>query len=154
MRCGDARRRFTLHLEDRLAAAERTRLAEHLSACARCRAELARWEGVAGALRARGPTPAPAGLTERVFRAAMAERARPPLAAWFVGAARKAVLAGAVAAVAVWLGVLASGGAPELARAPAPAPSQAGLAALAADDPMELATAVQLWTAEGGDDGP
>jgi len=145
MRCADARGRFTRHLDDRLAPAERSELAEHLAGCAACAAELARWEAAAASLRARGPTPAPAGLADRAFRAAMQQAdAAPPLAASFIAAARRAVLAGAVAAAAVWLGLAATGAAP--GGAPA--------AHVAAEDPMELALHVQLWAPEGGDDAP
>jgi anti-sigma factor RsiW len=147
VRCTDARKAFTRRLDGRLTAAERAALDAHLSSCGGCRAGLARWEAAAIALRALGPTAAPAGLAERAYRAAMAggARAEPvPLAASFVGAARRAVLGGAALAAAVWLGVLATGDAP--ASAPAPTPASG------AEDPMELALQLQLWAPEGGDD--
>jgi len=138
MRCGAARGLFSRHLDGRLAEPDRAALEAHLAGCGACRAELARWEGAARALRGLGPTPPPAGLADRAFRAAVAAQPAPPLAAWFVGTARRAILAGAVAAVAAWLGALAAG------SAPAPA---------AAEDPMELAVQLQLFPPEAGD-GP
>ncbi|HYG67084.1 MAG TPA: zf-HC2 domain-containing protein [Anaeromyxobacteraceae bacterium] len=138
MRCRAARGLFSRRVDGRLAEPDRSALDAHLAGCDRCRAELARWEGAARALRGIGPTPLPAGIADRAFRAAIAAEPAPPLAAWFVGAARRAVLAGAVAAVAAWLGALAVG------SAPAPA---------AAEDPMELAVQLQLFTPEAGD-GP
>jgi anti-sigma factor RsiW len=136
--CEAARTLFTRRLDDRLSSGEQSTLAEHLASCAACRAELARWKRAATALRASGPTPVPAGLAERAFRAALdAEPA--PLAAWFVGAARRAALAGAVAAAAVWAVALATGSVPG-------APAR-----LTAEDPMELAVQLQLVTPETAD---
>jgi len=129
MSCRDVSRLFGAKLDGRLDAAGRAALEGHLAGCAACRAELARWEAAALALRASGPTPVPPGLAERAFRAAVAPRAP---AAWFVPAARRAVLAGALAAAAVWAGVLADGAATRPAAPP--------------QDPIEVA--VQLWMAE------
>jgi anti-sigma factor RsiW len=142
MTCSDARRLFTRRLDDRLHGGERSALDEHLAGCAACRTELARWEGAAAALRAHGPTPVPVGLAERAFRAAMDAAPAPTLAAWFVGAAPRAALAAAAAAAVVWLGAIATGAAP------------GGAPAVAAEDPMELAFQLQLWTPEGATDGP
>jgi anti-sigma factor RsiW len=136
MRCRDAHRSFGARLDRRLDAARRDALERHLAACAGCRAELARWEATARALRALGPTAIPAGLAERAFRAAV-EAPAPPQApfAWFVPIAERTAIAGAIAAAAVWIGVLATGPSP---RAAAP------------QDPLEVA--VLLWAA-GGPDG-
>ncbi len=133
MSCRGVRRLFGARLDGRLDAAGRERLDAHLAACAACRAELARWERAARALRAAGPTAAPEGLAERAFRAALdagARRAPSPLG-WFLPAAGRAALAGAVAAAAVWIGVLAAG---------------AGRPPDSAQDPLEVA--VQLWMSE------
>jgi anti-sigma factor RsiW len=137
--CSDAGSLFTRSLDRRLADGDRAALADHLSRCAACRAELARWDAVAKALRGLGPTPVPPALAERAFRAAVATDP-PPLAAWFVVAARRAVVAGAAAAAAVWIGVFAAG-----------TPDGAPAAANGADDPMELAVQLQLWTPEAHD---
>ncbi len=136
MRCADARRLFTHLLDERLAPEERAALAAHLTGCDACGEELERWRSAALSLRARGPTPVPAGLAERAWRAATEASPSPPLAAWFVGAARRAALAGAIATAAVWLAVLARGG-----------PS-GGAPAETLSDPVEVA--MQLWM-EGGD---
>jgi len=138
MRCDDARRQFTRLLDDRLASEERVPLADHLSGCTACGAELARWQAAARALRTRGSSPVPEGLAERAWRAATEAHPAPTLAVWFVEAARRAVLAGAVATVAGWLAILATGA--PAGRVP-PAES-------AAYDPIEVA--MQLWM-EGGD---
>jgi anti-sigma factor RsiW len=134
MSCRDVRRLFTARLDGRLGEAGRERLALHLAGCPGCRAELARWEAASRALRAAGPTPAPEGLAERAFRAAIAPRRAP--AAWFLLAGRRAALAGALVAAAVWIGVLADRGAPRPDAAP---------------DHVEVA--VQLWMAEVPPDG-
>lgn len=135
MSCRDARRRFGARLDGRLGPAERDALERHLAGCPACRRELARWEAASRALRAAGPTAAPAGLAERAFRAAMAPRRTP--SAWFLPAARRAALAGGLVAAAVWLGVLAEG------------------AAASPDDaaPDLVEVAVQLWMAEVPSDG-
>lgn len=132
MSCRDARTLFSARLDGRLGVADGRALDAHLAGCAGCRAELARWEAAAGALRASGPTPVPPFLAERAFRAALASERAP--GAGFLPAARKVALAGAVAAAAVWIAALATG----TARHPADS----------AQDPMEVA--VLLWTAEGG----
>ncbi len=76
----------------------------------------------------------PPFLAERAFRAATrAERAAP--GAWFLPAARKVAIAGAVAAAGVWLIALATG-------------VGARGASDATQDPIEVA--MVLWTAEGG----
>jgi anti-sigma factor RsiW len=137
MSCRDVRRLFTARLDGRLGPAGRERLEGHLEACPACRAELAGWEEAARALRAAGPTAVPEGLAERAFRAAIAPRRTPAPGAWFVPAARRAALAGALAAAAVWVGVLAGGGAPRPADA--------------VQDPLEVA--VLLWMAEVPPDG-
>lgn len=137
MRCAGARRLFTRSIDQRLAAGERAALEAHLSRCAACGEELARWRAAVSVLHARGPTPVPDGLAERAWRAAGVAAPAPPLAAWFVGAARRAALAGAIASAVVWLAVLATGDAG--GRAPAEA---------SAYDPVEVALA--LWM-EGGD---
>jgi anti-sigma factor RsiW len=140
MRCREARRSFGARLDRRLAPAGRDALDAHLTACAGCRAELARWEATAGALRALGPTAVPAGLAERAFRAAVeaAPRSPPSPFAWFVPVAGRMAVAGAIAASAVWIAVLATD----------PSPRAAGAAA--AQDPLEVA--VLLWSA-GSPDG-
>jgi anti-sigma factor RsiW len=139
MRCREARRSFGPRLDRRLEPVGRDALEGHLAACAGCRAELARWEATAGALRALGPTPVPAGLAERAFRAAVEAPPQPQaLFAWFVPIAERTAVAGAIAAAAVWIAVLAAG----------PSPRPAG--GSAAQDPFEIA--VLLWTA-GGPDG-
>lgn len=139
MRCGEARSLFTARLDERLAGEGRAALAAHLSACAGCSAELAAWERAARALRASGPTAVPAGLAERSWHAAMEAAPRPSLAAGFVGAGRRAVVAGALAAGAVWAAALVA------------APREAPLAAAAQEDLLEVA--VQLWAAEVPEDG-
>ncbi|HET8541301.1 MAG TPA: zf-HC2 domain-containing protein [Anaeromyxobacter sp.] len=134
MTCRDARTLFSARLDGRLGPDEARALDAHLAACAACRGELARWEAAAGALRAAGPTPVPPSLAERAFRAATRAE-RPAPVAGFLPAGRKAALAGALAAAAVWIAALATGAAPR------PAPADAG------QDPIEVA--VLLWTAEG-----
>jgi anti-sigma factor RsiW len=134
MTCREATRRFGALLDGRLDAAARERLDSHLAGCAACRAALARWEAAARALRSLGPTPAPTGLAARAFRAAVAPRPAP--APWFAPAARRAALAGALAAAAIWIGLLAERG---------------GTPAAAPEDPIEVA--VQLWMTEGPSHG-
>lgn len=139
MTCREARRSFGARLDRRLAPAGRDALDAHLAACAGCRAELARWESAADALRALGPTAVPAGLAERAFRAAVeAPRSPPSPFTWFVPVAGRLAVAGAIAASAVWIAVLAT----------SPSPRAAGAAA--AQDPLEVA--VLLWSA-GSPDG-
>lgn len=132
MRCGEARGLFTRRLDGRLGPAEREALEAHLRSCAACRAELAGWEASARLLRARGPSAVPEGLAERAFRTALAARPAPPLASWFVAVGRRAAVAGAIAALAIWIGVL-------VARSSASP-------AYAAQEPIEVA--VLLWTGE------
>jgi anti-sigma factor RsiW len=141
MRCSAARKLFTRDLDGGVLAAGKEALSRHLSLCAECRAERQRWESFSRALRASGPTAVPADLAARSWSAAIRPRPAPSpsLAAWFVAAARPAALAGAGAALVVWL--LAAGVAP---RQVAPEPSS--------EDPMELA--LQLWTGEVAGDGP
>ena len=91
---------------------------------------------VLGALREMDPGPAPADLAERAFRRAMAEGRAPSLVERFVLAGRRAVLVGALAAAAVWCGLLLRGEESGAAQAAAMA------------DPAELAIAV--WTGEEG----
>jgi anti-sigma factor RsiW len=129
MSCRETSRLFGARLDGRLDPAGRARLEAHLAGCAACRGELDRWEDAARALRAVGPTRVPPGLAERAFRAAVAPRRAP--AGWFVPAALRAALAGALAAAAVWAGVLAE---------------RAGTRPETPQDPIEVA--VQLWTAE------
>lgn len=138
MRCREARRSFGARLDRRLGPAGQDALDLHLAGCGGCRAELARWEAAAGTLRALGPTAVPAGLAERAFRAAVLADARPagPLA-WFVPIAERTAVAGALAAAAVWLAVLATAPSPPAGAVPA-------------QDPLEVA--VLLWSA-GGSDG-
>lgn len=137
MRCADARRCFTRLLDERLAAEERAPLLAHLSSCAACGGELERWRSAARALHARGRTPVPEGLAEQAWRAATEAAPAPSFAAWFVGAAPRAALAGALASAAVWLAVLATGG-----------PSGGAPAETTSSDPVEVA--MQLWM-EGSD---
>lgn len=133
MRCGDAKALFSGRLDRRLAPEAARALDAHLAGCAACRAALATWEAAAAALRAAGPTPLPPFLGERAFAAALrAGRAAP--GAWFLPAARKVALAGALAAGAVWVAAAASGA----TRPPAAESGQ---------DPIEVA--VLLWTGEG-----
>jgi anti-sigma factor RsiW len=138
MTCGAARRLFDRDLDGRLSPPERSGLLSHLAGCPGCRAERERWEALATALRASGPTQVPAGLAQRSWNAAIrgAEAApAPSLAAWFVAAARPAAAAGAAAALLAWL--LAAGVA------------QPGRAELTAPDPLEVA--MQLWVPEVAD---
>lgn len=137
MTCAEARRLFAARLDGRLGAAAREALESHLRACAACRAELAGWEASSRLLRTSGPTAVPAGLAERVTRAALAAEPAPPLASWFVAAGRRAALAGAIAAVAIWAGVL-------VART-------TETRTYATQDAIEVA--VLLWTGEVGGDG-
>ncbi len=136
MSCGEIRKLFSRRLDGRLGAAEQEALEGHLSRCAACREDLARWTAAARLLRAGGPTPVPGGLAERAFRAALAAERGPSLASWFVAAGRRAAVAGAIAALAIWVGVLAARRSPR--------------AEATAQDPIEVA--VQLW-GEGGADG-
>jgi len=63
---------------DALDGEEAFEFRQHLAACAECRAELAAYETVAGALGTTAtPIPPPAGLRERVLAAAGAAAARP-----------------------------------------------------------------------------
>jgi anti-sigma factor RsiW len=134
MTCRDATTWFSARIDGRLGADEARALDAHLAGCARCRRELATWEAAARALRAAGPTPVPPFLAERAFAAASrAERAT--AAAWFLPAARKVAIAGAVAAAGVWLAAFATG-------------AGARHGSDVTQDPMEVAMA--LWTAEGG----
>jgi anti-sigma factor RsiW len=133
--CRDARTLFSARLDGRIDPDEARALEAHLSGCAACRGLLARWEAATRALRASGPTPVPPFLAERAFHAAMRAE-RPAPGAWFLPAARKVALAGALAAAAVWVAAVATGAA--RGRAPAD-PGQ---------DPIEVA--VLLWTAESG----
>lgn len=135
MSCRTMRDRLGASLDGRLGADERAELEAHLATCPRCRTALASWEAAARALRASGPTPVPPGLAERAWRAAVAPRETTEPGFEFAFVARRALVAGAVAAVAIWIAALASG-------APTPAP--------AAQDPLEVA--VLLWTAEGDGD--
>jgi anti-sigma factor RsiW len=109
MRCRHSRRLFSRHLDGRLGDSERHALDGHLSGCARCRAELVRWEVPSRALRAMGPALLPDGLAERGWRAALAGAgpgAAPSFEERFVWAARRAAAVGAVAAALVWGGLL------------------------------------------------
>jgi anti-sigma factor RsiW len=135
MSCRDARTLFTARLDGRLGPDGTRALDAHLAGCAACRLELSRWEEAALALRASGPSPVPPLLAERAFRAAT-RAGRPAPGAWFLPAARKVAIGGALAAAAIWIAALATGAAP--GRAPAET----------AQDPVEVA--VLLWTAEGG----
>ncbi|HEX9053137.1 MAG TPA: zf-HC2 domain-containing protein [Anaeromyxobacter sp.] len=134
MRCRDATTKFSARLDGRLGPEELRALEAHLDGCAACGRELATWEAAARALRAAGPTPVPPFLAERAFRAAT-RAGRPAPAAGFLPAARKMAIAGALAAVGVWLAALATG-----------AGAHPGTAA--SQDPIEVA--MVLWTAEGG----
>jgi anti-sigma factor RsiW len=140
MSCRTTPRLLSAALDGRLGAAERAALDAHLAACPGCRREGARWEAAARALRASGPTPLPPGLADRAWRAAMTAPARAAREAGFVLAARRALLAGALAAAAAWLAVLADAGS-------LPAPG----AAAGAQDPLEVA--MLLWTGEAGGHG-
>lgn len=136
MSCDLVRARFSALLDERLAARDRELLEAHLSTCARCRAELGRWRGASQALRASGPTPVPAGLAERAWRAAIERGERTSLAAWFVGPARRALVAGALVAGAFWVAALVARPSPST---PPPV-----------EDPIELAW--QLWAEEAPGD--
>jgi anti-sigma factor RsiW len=131
--CRDARALFSARLDGRLGPDDARALDAHLAGCAGCRRELARWEAVARALRAAGPAPVPPFLAERAFRAAIRGEGPAP-GAWFLPAARKVALAGALAAAGIWVAALATGAG---RRAPD-----------SAQDPIEVA--VLLWAAEGG----
>lgn len=134
MTCKHTRRLLSRHLDGRTSDAERAAIDAHLPGCDGCRAELARLEVPARALRAIGPAPVPEGLAERSWRAAIAARHRPSFADGFVWAAQRAAAAGAVAAALVWGGLLLGGsgtGSAELVAAP---------------DAAEMA--VSLWSAE------
>jgi anti-sigma factor RsiW len=137
MRCGEIHGLFTRRLDGRLDAAGLDALEAHLRACPACRAELAGWEASSRLLRAAGPTLVPAGLAERAFRAAIAAQPTPPLSSWFVAAGRRAAVAGAIAAVVIWVGVL-------FERTSRPRPEAS------AQDPIEVA--VLLWAGEVGGD--
>ena len=139
MTCAGSRKLFSRRLDGRLAADEAVALDAHLAECARCRRELARWEEAARALRALGRARAPAGLAERAWHAAVDPERGPSLALWFVRAGRRAIVAGALAAAAVWIGVLATR---------TPGGQAAGAASVGAQDPIEVA--VQLWAGEVG----
>jgi anti-sigma factor RsiW len=106
MKCRRSQRLFSRHLDGRLREEERAALDAHLAGCARCRAELARWEVPSRALRALGPARAPDGLVERSWRAAIAARPGPSFEDRFVWAARRAAAAGALAAAFIWVGLL------------------------------------------------
>lgn len=112
MSCRHCRRLFSRHLDDRLSQDERQALDAHLSECAACRAELARWEVPSRALRAMGASHAavPVGATERMWRAVLADmtagRAPASFEERFVWAARRAVAMGALAAALIWGGLL------------------------------------------------
>jgi len=134
MGCRDARRLFSARIDGRLGSEGAAALDAHLAGCAGCRRKLARWEAAARALRASGPTVVPPFLAERALLAAT-RAARPAPRAWFLPAARKVALAGALAAAGVWLAALATGAA---ARGPSRDPGQ---------DPVEVAEL--LWTTEG-----
>jgi anti-sigma factor RsiW len=135
MTCKKTRRLFSRHLDGRTSDAERAEIEAHLPGCAGCRAELARFDVPARALRAIGPAPVPEGLAERSWRAAIAARHRSSsFADGFVWAAQRAAAAGAVAAALVWGGLLLGGS------------GTAGSAELvAAPDAAEMA--VSLWSA-------
>jgi anti-sigma factor RsiW len=139
MTCEEARRLFTPALDGRLGSEARAALDAHRASCRGCEAELGRWEAAQRALRARGPTPVPPGLAERAWHAAMESPRRPSLAAGFVVAARRAVVAGALAAGAAWgIALVAT-------------PTEGARPAAAGEDAFEVA--VQLWAAEVPDDG-
>ncbi len=134
MSCRETTGRLSARLDGRLGTDEARALDAHVAGCEACRREVARWEAASRALRSAGPTPVPAFLAEKAFRAAArAPRAAP--GAWFLPAARRVAIAGAVAAAGVWLAAFATGAA-------------ARRSADATQDPMEVA--MVLWTAEGG----
>jgi anti-sigma factor RsiW len=154
MTCRQSRRLFSRRLDERLNESERQALDAHLSGCAACRAELARWEVPSRALRALGPAAAPDDLAERGWRAALAANPAGSFEERFVWAARRFAAAGAVAAALVWGGVLwrgageaASGSAPTWAAAGSSSASSAELAL--APEPAEMALA--LWAADLGE---
>lgn len=135
MTCKHTRQLFSRHVDGRTSDGERAEIEAHLPGCAGCRAELARLEVPARALRAIGPAPVPEGLAERSWRAAIAARHRPSsFADGFVWAAQRAAAAGAVAAALVWGGFLLEGSGPGPAEL------------VAAPDAAEMA--VSLWSAE------
>ena len=69
---------LTAQALDALEGAEARQLAEHLSACAECRAELAAWSDTASALAYAAPSAEPsAGLRSRILASVRADGARP-----------------------------------------------------------------------------
>ncbi len=140
MSCRHGRRLFSRHLDDRLSQDERVELDAHLSACAACRAELARWEVPSRALRAIGAAQeaVPAGAADRMWRAVLADvvssRGQASFEERFVWAARRAVAMGALAAALIWGGLLWG------------EPSPAEAAELSHPDAAEWA--MTLWSAE------
>ena len=140
MTCKHTRRLLSRHLDGRTGDAERAAIEAHLPGCAGCRAELARLEVPARALRAIGPAPVPEGLAERSWRAAIAARHRSSsFADGFVWAAQRAAAVGAVAAALVSGGLLLGESGPASAEL------------VAAPDAAEMA--VSLWSAEPVDPG-
>ena len=141
MTCRHGRKLFSRHLDDRLSADERQALDAHLSECAACRAELARWEVPSRALRAMGAAQemVPVGAADRMWRAVLADmttsRAPASFEERFVWAARRAVAMGALAAALIWGGLLLG----------EPGPS-AATAELTHPDATEWA--MTLWSAE------
>jgi anti-sigma factor RsiW len=105
MNCRESRRLFNRRLDQRLSESEATALDSHLSGCAGCRAELARWEVPSRALRLIGAAPVPDGLSERAWRAALTSSPAPSFEERFVWAARRAAAVAVLAAGLVWGGV-------------------------------------------------
>jgi anti-sigma factor RsiW len=142
MKCRHSRRLFSRHLDDRLSEGERHELEQHLSGCAACRAELARWEVPSSALRAMARTPElPEGAADGIWRAVLAamaaSRAAPSFEERFVWAARRAAAVGVLAAGLIWGSLLLR------------APGDAGVTAeLGEPDATEVA--MSLWAADTG----
>src|SRR5262245_30599252 len=69
MTCQDVRELFSAAVDDALGPGERERLEAHLTGCADCRREWARFEQTVSLLRGAEPIRAPAGFVDRVLEA-------------------------------------------------------------------------------------
>ncbi|MEJ3743930.1 zf-HC2 domain-containing protein [Actinomycetes bacterium KLBMP 9797] len=67
-----------------LDAARRTQVEAHVAGCADCRADLAAWEGLAGAARPPGGVPGPELVRAALLRSALAPEPAPQRPWWFV----------------------------------------------------------------------
>ena len=108
LRCYRTRRRIGAFLDDALGDRESSRAVAHISACGRCRAEIADWQRLASLLKRSAPEPAPpdwTGFWPGILRAIEApsspSRARLRWRPRLVAAGAAAALAGVVS-VALW----------------------------------------------------